>query len=127
MQESTFSGQNALVKKSSILSLNSLNYLPHTLIHTHTFTHLFFQRLGRSLSPHSGVRQCGRDTSPRRQYRFGTPWPAVPSETPPLSCTCQQKQKPLCQAAAPLPPSKALHPSLAPSGPRGSGSILIVC
>lgn len=59
---------------------------------------------------------------PRRQYRFGTPWSTVPSETPPLSCACQQKQKPLCQAAVPSPP-----PFLASSGPRGSRSLLIVC
>lgn len=70
---------------------------------THTFIHPW---VGQSLSPHSRVCQRGRDNSPRRQYRFDTPWPAVPSETPRLSCVCQQKQKSLCQAAlASVPPS----------------------
>lgn len=82
----------------SLLELSSLPNL-HTGIHTQNDTS--FSRVRWSLSPRRGVRQCGRDTSPWRQYVFGTPWPTVPSETPPLSCMCQQKQKPLCQAAIP--------------------------
>lgn len=76
--------------------------------HSVTYTCRPFPLPGWSWSRHCGVGQHVRDTSPRHQYSFGTPWLTVPSVILAVSCTCQQKQKPLCQAAAipppPLPP-----------------------
>lgn len=83
---------------------------------------------GGSLNPRGCVRQRGtRHTSPGRQYGFGTPWPAAPSETLaaalPMSaenrshCVRQPLPPPTTTSPVPALPSEALHRPLPLAGP----------